>query len=182
MNQVTKNHEWQIRQATKQDLPWILVLYQSARKFMKENGNPNQWGDEYPAEAQVEDDILHGKSFVLQLGEDLLGVFYFSPREVDPTYGSLLEGKWLDEEPYGVIHRLAVHTQGKGAAAYCVDWCMEQCANLRIDTHEENRPMRRFLEKKGFVFCGILQLPDGSLRMGFQKRIQEVRNDHGKSE
>lgn len=191
-----KKGTWQIRQTGTADLPQVMELYQAARMFMKENGNPDQWGDEYPSKDLIEEDIKKGKSYVCQSGEDLLGVFYFSPREADPTYRTLLTGQWLNEEPYGVIHRLAVHTQGKGVAAFCVDWCIKQCDNLRIDTHKENRPMRRFLEKKGFVSCGTLRLPDGSLRMGFQKskdlsdspkgslikNAGDAGDDHGKPE
>ena len=39
--------------ATAADLPRILALYAHARAFMAENGNPNQWGQTRPTEADV---------------------------------------------------------------------------------------------------------------------------------
>ena len=41
--------------------------------------------------------------------------------------------------------------------------------SIRIDTHEDNKPMRRFLEKCGFKFCGIIYLEDGSKRLAYEK-------------
>ena len=38
----------QIRRAKLEDLPQMLLIYQRARRFMKETGNPNQWKDSYP--------------------------------------------------------------------------------------------------------------------------------------
>ena len=39
--------------ATAADLPRILALYAHARAFMAENGNPNQWGQTRPTEADI---------------------------------------------------------------------------------------------------------------------------------
>ena len=93
--------------------------------------------------------------------------FYFSP-EPDPTY-SYIEGAWINQEPYGVIHRIAVAQNGKGVAATCFDFALSHCPNLRIDTHEDNIPMRRCLAKNGFSRCGIIYLEDGDTRIAYQK-------------
>ena len=37
-----------IRKATFCDLEKILDIYKIAREYMKNNGNPNQWGDDKP--------------------------------------------------------------------------------------------------------------------------------------
>ena len=50
-----------IRKSTLQDLPQILNLYKIARKFMKNNGNPNQWEDRYPEVSTVENAWKMGK-------------------------------------------------------------------------------------------------------------------------
>ena len=39
--------------ATAADLPRILALYAHARAFMAQNGNPNQWGQTRPTEADI---------------------------------------------------------------------------------------------------------------------------------
>ena len=38
-------------------------------------------------------------------------------------YLSHIEGKWLNEAPYGVIHRLASNGKAKGIARQCIAWC-----------------------------------------------------------
>ena len=39
----------EIRKSTAQDLEQIMALYEQARDFMRQSGNPNQWGNAYPA-------------------------------------------------------------------------------------------------------------------------------------
>jgi RimJ/RimL family protein N-acetyltransferase len=177
----TTNHSNQtIRPTTLEDLVVVMDLYAQARAFMKKEGNPHQWKDHHPSRAMIEEDIRQGKSWVCVKEEEILGVFYFSPQEDDPTYRDLVEGAWLDERPYGVIHRIAVGSRLKGIAAFCLDWCWQQCHNIRIDTHEDNGPMRRFLEKQGFRQCGVVRLEDGSLRLAYQKSIDQnfIRGGH----
>ena len=38
-----------IEKAKLEDLPRILQIYASARKFMKQSGNPKQWGRQFSA-------------------------------------------------------------------------------------------------------------------------------------
>lgn len=54
----------QIRQANIEDLPQLLALYDHARIFMAEHGNPVQWGKNYPPEELVEGDIRNGNQYV----------------------------------------------------------------------------------------------------------------------
>ena len=57
----------------------------------------------------------------------------------------------------------------KGAASFCLNWAFEQCGNLKIDTHRDNRIMQHLLDKNGFTYCGIIYTDDGSERMAYQK-------------
>ncbi len=41
--------------------------------------------------------------------------------------------------------------------------------SIKIDTHQENLPMRRFLEKNAFQYCGIIYLENGDERMAFER-------------
>ncbi len=55
----------QIRNAMESDFDRIMEIYASARKFMAENGNPNQWGPtNWPPEDLIHQDIKNQKSFV----------------------------------------------------------------------------------------------------------------------
>ena len=37
-----------IRKTSMEDLEQVLLLYQEARQFMQDHGNPHQWGQFYP--------------------------------------------------------------------------------------------------------------------------------------
>lgn len=158
-----------IRPTRPGELEEVCRLYAQARQFMRENGNPAQWAEGYPSRALVEQDIAQGHSHVCEVGGQPACTFFFAQQE-DPAYARIYHGAWLDDRPYGVAHRVASARNVRGAASFCLDWCLEQCGNLRIDTHENNLPMRRLLEKKGFVRCGVILLADGSERLAFQKR------------
>ena len=156
-----------IQKANISQLPRIMEIYGQARTFMAQTGNPDQWGTAYPPEEMIRQDIENGKSYVEIENDSIRAVFYFAVEE-DPTYG-YIEGEWLNDRPYGVIHRIAVGENGKGVAAECICFAYERCGNLRIDTHEKNIPMQRCLAKNGFARCGIIYLEDGDPRIAYQK-------------
>ena len=158
----------QIRHAQTGDLPVIMEIYRHAREFMAASGNPGQWGSSYPARSVVEGDLSAGALYVCEDEDSIAAVFaYFTGEE--PTYRKIEQGAWLNDRPYGFIHRIASARRQKGAAAFCINWCFSQCQNLRIDTHRNNLPMRRLLEKCGFSECGIVYMADKSERIAYQK-------------
>ena len=154
--------------AKEQHVERILEIYDGARRYMKESGNPHQWGDLYPSEALVRADLAAGQLFLCVEGEEILGVFvYFEGHE--PTYDRIFDGAWLNNRPAGVMHRVAVAKHGCGVVAFCFAYCFEQCQNLKIDTHRDNLPMQRALAKFGFVRCGKILLSNGDDRWAYQK-------------
>lgn len=159
-----------IRKAVKDDLPYIFEIYARARKFMAENGNPNQWGDIKPGKELVESDIEKGISYVCEKDGKILGVFAFICGE-DPTYKIIYDGEWLNDKPYAVIHRIASSGKVKGTGEFCLKWVLSQYPNIRIDTHRDNTVMRYLMDKLGFAYCGIIHLEDGDERLAFQKII-----------
>lgn len=158
-----------IQKANLSQLPEILGIYEKARTFMMQTGNPTQWGTGYPPEEMIRQDIQDGKCYVNLQNDKLLAVFYFAV-ESDPTYG-YIDGAWLNDAHYGVIHRIAVEESGKGAAAECFRFAESLCDNIRIDTHEHNIPMQRCLAKLGYTRCGIIYLEDGDPRIAYQKVV-----------
>ena len=158
----------EIRKATEEFLDEILKIYARARKFMAENDNATQWGNTYPPPERIKSDIAEGKCHICVEENKILAVFYFA-KEEDPTYKVIEEGSWLNEEPYSVVHRIASSGEKKGAAAFCLNWAFEQAGNIRIDTHENNKPMQGLLKKLDFRYCGRITLADGSPRIAFQK-------------
>ncbi len=162
-----------IRKAEKRDFSSVMTLYEHARLFMAQNGNGSQWGTSYPPKELVENDIADGKSYVCLDGEKIVSVFYFAV-ENEPTYESI-SGAWLNDLPYGVVHRLASDGMTKGAGTFCIKWAFDQCKNLKIDTHSDNKPMQNLLEKLGFFRCGTIIIADGTERIAFQKEENKQR-------
>ena len=159
-----------IRNASSSDISVIMQIYSSARSFMRQTGNPSQWAGVYPAEEDIKLDIELSRLYVCTENEEILGVFcYFEG--TDPTYIKIYQGNWLNDDPYGVIHRIAVaeNAHGKGVAAFCFDYCHKKSGNVKIDTHRDNIPMQKALAKNGFKECGIIYLANGDERIAFQK-------------
>ena len=150
-----------------QDLDNVLNIYQTAREYMIRNGNDNQWGNIHPPKELIIDDIKQNKSHVCIKDKNIAAVFYFNIEE-EPTYAKI-DGKWLNDLPYGVIHRIARAKDYKGVGTFCINWCYNQCNNIRIDTHKDNKPMLKLLDKLGFIYCGIIWLKNKNERLAFQK-------------
>ena len=158
-----------IRRTKPEELEKVMELYASARDFMRRQGNPSQWGSTEPKKERVALDIAEGHSFVCCEGEALLGVFSFESDADDPTYHEIREGEWPETDSYGVLHRIAVGTPGRGVAGFCLDWCWARCRQLRADTHADNLPMQRAMIKNGFERCGIIKTYDGTDRIAFAR-------------
>ncbi len=155
-----------IRKTTREDLDVVEEIYSKARKYMAENGNPTQWSGGYPSRELVMEDIQKGISYLCEDEGLPVAVFcYFEG--IDSTYVNIYEGKWLNDKPYGVVHRIA--SVKKGAGTECLKYCYEKCKNLKIDTHEKNISMQSLLNKLGFKYCGIIYLENGEDRIAFQK-------------
>ena len=159
-----------IQKAQRKDLEAVLQIYELAKVYMRQQGNAHQWTGGYPYPDMVEEDIARGELYLCTEGKEILGVFCFFCRP-DPTYEKIYEGQWLDDEPYGVIHRIAVTAHRRGVASACFDFALSQCPNLRIDTHHDNIPMQRSLAKNGFTRCGIIYIETGDPRIAYQKKV-----------
>ena len=86
----------------------------------------------------------------------------------EPTY-DIIDGAWLTDEPYGVIHRMASYPDIHGIFSTIIDYAASRYTHLRIDTHRDNRIMRHLIEKHGFTYCGIIWLEDGAERLAYER-------------
>lgn len=161
------------RHAEAADYQAILDIYARARAFMAENGNPRQWNTTWPPANLVAEDISEGRNYVCCLEGEVVGVFVFMAPYEDATYKVIYDGAWLSDEPYGVVHRIAVSGTAKGVGAACLNWAFEQFPHLRIDTHGDNGPMQHLLAKCGFTHCGTIYVEeDNDPRLAFEKLQQ----------
>lgn len=153
--------------AREEDLDTILHVYECAKQYMIASGNPNQWNGSYPERELLLHDIEKRQLYVYKKDGKIHAVFAYITGK-DPTYGYIEDGQWLNEEPYGTIHRLASDGGVKGIFKKCVDFCFGKCENLRADTHHDNHTMQHLLEKHGFSRCGIIYLQSGAPRIAYQ--------------
>lgn len=163
-----------VRVATNEDLEAMMPIYEYAREWMAQNDNPNQWINGYPSREVISQDISKGVSHVIESDGKVVGVFSFITGE-DPTY-KIIEGEWLNDKPYGTIHRIAAAQGVKGVADVCLDFCRAICMNggmdIRIDTYKDNAPMQGWIATRGFKYCGIIYIANGTPRRAFQLEIK----------
>lgn len=155
-----------IRKAHHNDLPRIMNIFSVAKKFMRKSGNKNQWTNGYPSEEIIEKDIENGNFYVEEKNDNIIGCFAFIIG-IEPTYHKI-DGHWLNEEPYGTIHRIASDGSMPGFSDRCFKFCRSKIHDLRIDTHQDNKPMQSAVQRNGFKYCGVITLLDGSPRLAFQ--------------
>ena len=140
------------------DLERICTIIRQAQAQMRLRGS-RQWQNGYPAAAHITDDIV------------AYGAVVF---DGEPAYAEI-DGTWLDQAPYVVLHRLAVaqEVKGQGIATEFMRRTMTLArergtGSFRIDTNFDNRCMLRLLAKFGFVRCGEIHYA-GDPRIAFQK-------------
>ena len=162
-----------IRKTEESDITRVMEIYAYARKFMAEHGNPKQWGaTNWPPEAVIREDVRTGNGYVCENDEGIVvGAFYYiAGKDIEPCYREIINGKWLDDSPYGVVHRIAVDGSQKGIGSFCLNWAYEQCKHIRIDTHGDNHVMQDCLKKLGFTHCGTVYVEeDNDPRLAFEK-------------
>jgi hypothetical protein len=155
-----------IRTATHADLDGVYSIYARARRFMRENGNPDQWGDVYPPKELIISDLEEGRLHVLVDENGALAAVFSLFLDGDPDYDEI-NGAWLNELSYIAVHRVASAGTHKGVFAQILDFCLGFSSNIKIDTHFDNHIMQSILKKHGFIPCGTIRV-EGMDFLAFQ--------------
>ncbi len=161
-----------VRLAVMSDMDRILDIYELARCYMKEKGNPTQWGDAYPEILMLLEDISKQQLFVIEEDEHIVGCFVLAGGE-DETYAVIDNGEWRSTDYYGTIHRIASDGTVPGIFSKCMEYAREHYGYLRVDTHADNHPMQTAVLREGFVYTGIIYTYDGTSR----KAYDWIKND-----
>ncbi len=163
------------RQAKQNDLENIMKIIHQAQDSLKSQ-NIDQWQNNYPNNDVIKKDINSNQSYVLEQDNTIVATAMLS-FEPEPTYAKI-EGAWLTNNGYAVIHRIAVDsTKTKNGFAKTMLSNLENLCHakniksIKIDTHPDNKNMKGFLEKSGFKYCGVIYLLDGNKRIAFEKQI-----------
>ena len=163
-----------IKQAEIQDLNKIWELLQKAILKRKSEGSA-QWQDGYPNPDVVKNDIALKNGYVIlnTLG-DLVGYFALS-FTLEPAYQELKTGWLTQDQPYAVVHRLALTQEPKipGLATWVFNEVeslikSKNIASVKVDTNFDNTPMLHLFNKMGYTYAGEVYFR-GSARKAFEK-------------
>ncbi len=164
-----------IRLAKQNDIQHILYLMEEAKAFLASQ-NIDQWQNAYPSKTDILQDLEQKNGYVLYDDTEIVGYVCIS-FDGEPCYEKI-DGSWLSNQKYAVVHRMAVQNQKKGRGlagkmfCFAEKICKENGVNsLRVDTDEKNRLMQRVFEKQGFTYCGIVDLGD-SEKIAFEKILK----------
>ena len=155
-----------------EDVKSIDEIFDQAKAYLKSKGI-DQWQNGYPNAETVLEDIQTDTSYVLKENGKVIGTMRFLI-DTDPDYVDI-DGEWLSNQEYGVIHRIAISDAYKGQS--CANILLEHAKvlckesgvhSIRIDTHEQNLSMQRFLKKHGFKECGIVYIRKTDRRIAFE--------------
>ncbi|MCQ4987174.1 GNAT family N-acetyltransferase, partial [Anaerostipes caccae] len=117
---------------------FIQLFDSGARLFMKQHGNPDQWGEHYPEESMIRMDIEAGNSYVCIENEQIQVVFFikwgkiFLIKKFMTVNGEMKALTVLYTDLLPKQHR-------KDALLFVFPGALEQCGNLKIDTHRDNK-------------------------------------------
>lgn len=168
---------YQFRLALESEIPQIWSILQQAIARRKKDGS-DQWQNGYPNPETVQNDIAKGNGFVLTEAEKVIGYSAVLIND-EPAYLEI-EGKWLTNDDFVVVHRVAISDEylGQGLVqkmfGYIEDFAREnKIYSVKVDTNFDNPAMLRILEKLGYSYCGEVYF-NGSPRKAFEKVLKTI--------
>ena len=154
-----------IRKTLEKDLNELDKIFNAARSFMAATGNPTQWNLSYPTSEVVAQDIKDNNAYVCVDDNDKpLGTFALL--DYESAYDNI-DGSWISNEPYVVIHRLATKPSMK-VGSFIITHLQNKYPHIKIDTHQDNKVMQGLLDKFNFKRCGIITIPGHGARIAFE--------------
>lgn len=164
----------EMREAQITEVGQIWEIIQQAIERRRKEGS-TQWQNGYPNRDTIESDIKKHFGYVLTV-EDEIAVYTALIMNDEPAYSSI-EGAWLSDGEFVVIHRVAVNEKfaGKGMVKILFDKIedftrSQNIKSIKVDTNFDNLAMLKILESKGYSYCGEVMLA-GGMRKAFEKII-----------
>jgi GNAT superfamily N-acetyltransferase len=167
---------YNFRKAALSEITPIWEILQQAIIRRKEDGS-EQWQDGYPNPQVVQNDIEKDQGFVLLEEKNIIGYSAVLIND-EPAYAKI-EGKWLTNDDFIVIHRVAISEKylGKGLAKMIIGQ-IENFAldnniySIKADTNFDNIPMMKIFENLGYTLCGEVYFR-GSPRKAYEKVLAQ---------
>ncbi len=165
----------QLKLVEKEEIQQVLTLIADGKAHLEEQGIP-QWQGAYPKLEMIENDIAEKKAYFLMLDEEAVG-YYCVDFGGEPEYENL-DGQWLTDAPYGVIHRMCISSKHRGqrlavqAYALAEELCKARnIGSIRVDTAPQNKKMLHIIEQSGYSYCGTIVYADEGLRVAYEKLL-----------
>lgn len=162
----------EFRKAITEDSSAIWDILQDAITRRKNDGS-QQWQDGYPNLEIVKSDIEKGFGYVLLVDSVVAGYSALILND-EPSYDDI-EGQWLTNGDFFVVHRVAISDNfaGKGLSkkifSFIEDVAKEHNTfSIKVDTNFDNPAMLAIMDKLGYVYCGEVYFR-GNPRKAFEK-------------
>jgi GNAT superfamily N-acetyltransferase len=169
---------YEFRKALITEQAQIWEILQQAIIRRKGDGS-KQWQDGYPNPEVVKKDIEAGIGFVLTEGDTIVG-YTAALINDEPAYAGI-EGKWLTNDDFVVVHRIAISQNhiGKGLSAkmlaFVEDYAISNnIFSIKADTNFDNIPMMKIFERRGYTYCGEVYFR-GSARRAYEKVLSKAQ-------
>ena len=166
------DQEYILRKAEISDKEVIWEMLQQAIQRRKNDGS-NQWQDGYPNSETAVIDIKNDVGFVLEIKGNIAG-YAAIIFDIEPAY-EVIEGNWLSNGKYAVIHRVAISEKflGQGIAKNLfleiANYVISQnISSIKVDTNFDNIQMLKILQRLHYTYCGEVYFR-GSPRKAFEK-------------
>ena len=169
-----------LRKTKLEELEQVMKIIEDGRIFLKEQGI-NQWQHGEPSRETIINDINEGISYVFEKSGEIVATVTLSSFDEDyERYPTL----WIDNSSYLAIHRLATAKQfrNQGIMREFMEAIhffakSQNIKFLRIDTHFDNKIMKKFLSNLGFEKRGIIKLSiknilDDKERIAYELKIE----------
>ena len=165
------------RKASPSEISCIWDILHQAILRRKADGS-EQWQNGYPNPEVVRTDIAKDAGYVLTDGDTIIGYCAIFMND-EPAYANI-DGKWLTDGDFVVVHRLAVSDKylGKGFAKKIFE-CIEAFAqsnhiySIKADTNYDNLAMLKIFEKLAYTYCGEVHFR-GNPRKAYEKVLNKA--------
>lgn len=162
------------RQSTIDDYREVWQIICDAKRIMAAKGR-SQWTEEYPSPAIIEADLLSGYACVACADGGGVAAFACITPRPEPVYAAL-DGRWLTDGAYTVVHRLAVGApfRGMGLARGMMLHAEKVSLgrgihSIKVDTNHDNAEMLGLLRSLGYRRCGTVSYGPRGGRIAFEK-------------
>lgn len=164
----------EVKKAIIQEIDSIWNMFEQGIAKRKREGSL-QWQYGYPNRNTILADIEKDYGYVVTYKNEICGYFALI-FDIEPAYEAI-EGVWLNNNDYGVIHRLVTNQERKvKGLAESILLKIEKLVKkknryeIKVDTNFDNHAMLYLFDKLGYQYCGEVYFR-GSARRAFQKSL-----------